>query len=134
MALHYGKEGVVKIGTVTIAEVKEFALDVSSDTVDTTSINTAFTNGGYRTFGATLLSWEGSVTCFWDETDTTGQVALVPGATVALKLYPEGDQTGDTFYSGNAIITKVSRKVALENAIEAEFSFKGTGALTTATV
>jgi predicted secreted protein len=136
MATHLGKEGVVKVGgtPTIIAELREWQLEVTGETVDSTSINTATANGGYRTFAATLLMWEGSLTCFWDETDTNGQETLDAGATVALKLYPEGDTTGDVFFSGNAIVTNVSRKGVLDGMVEASFSFKGTGALTQSTV
>lgn len=132
MASHMGKEGIVKVGgtPTTVAEVREWQLDTTSDTADNSSINSVQGNGGWRTFAATLLSWEGSLTCFWDETDTNGQQTIDAGSTIALKLYPEGSATGATFFSGNAIVTGVSRKAALDGVVEATFSFKGTGALT----
>ena len=34
--------------------------------------------------------------------------ALAAGATITLNLYPEGDDTGDTFWTGDVIITSIS--------------------------
>lgn len=135
MANHLGKEGIVKVGgtPTTVAEVREWQLETTGETVDSTSINTAQGNGGWRTHAATLLGWEGSLTCFWDETDTNGQQTIDAGATIALKLYPEGSATGATYFSGNAIVTNVTRKGVLDGMVEASFTFKGTGALTEAT-
>jgi hypothetical protein len=135
MALHMGKEGIVKVGTTpaTVAEVREWQLDTSGDTAETTSINTAQGNAGWRTFAATLNAWEGSLTCFWDETDLTGQQTIDCGTTILLKLYPEGTTTGATYFAGSAIVTGVARKGALDGVVEAVFSFKGTGALTEST-
>ena len=136
MAVHAGKEGIVKVGATPtiVAEVREFQFEVTNEVADSTSINTAQGNGGYRTFVETLKSWEGSLSCFWDETDTNGQETIDPGATLALKLYPEGDTTGDVFFSGSAIVTSVMRKVTLDGITEATFGFRGTGALTQSTV
>jgi predicted secreted protein len=136
MATHLGKEGIVKVGgTPTIvAEVREWELNVTTDTAEDTSINTAQSNGGWRTNKATLHSWEGTLSCFWDETDTNGQETLDAGTTVALKLYPEGDGSGATFFSGNAIVTSISRKATLDGIVEVSFGFKGNGALSQTTV
>jgi predicted secreted protein len=132
MAVHLGKEGIVRVGAspVLVAEVREWELNTTSDTAETTSIPGASANGGWRTHAATLLSWEGSINCFWDETDTNGQQTIDAGSTVALKVYPEGATTGATFFSGSAIVTAVNRKASLDGVVEASFSFKGTGALT----
>ena len=70
----------------------------------------------------------------FDETDTTGQGAMTNGASVALDLFPEGADSGDTYFSGTAIITSISRANAMGAMVTASFSFQGTGALGTATV
>jgi hypothetical protein len=73
------------------------------------------------------------VTAFWDETDTSGQVAMAPGANVALVLAPEGIDSGDTRYSGNALITEITRNVQRGAITEITFNFIGNGTLTAAT-
>ena len=87
-----------------------------------------------RTHAVTLTSFSGSLDCFWDETDTNGQGALTNGASVTLNLYPEGDTNGDTYYSGTALVTGVSRSASFDGMVEATISVQGTGALTSATV
>ena len=86
-----------------------------------------------RTHAITLTSFSGSLDCFWDETDTTGQGALTVGASVTLALYPEGEAVGATFYSGTALVTGVSRTASFDGMVEASISVQGTGALTSDT-
>ena len=129
MANHKGSEGVVKVGSNTIAEVRSWNLSHKSDTAEDTTMGDAA-----KTFQATLTEWDGSLTCFWDETDATGQGALTAGASVTLNLYPEGATSTDTYYSGAAIVTSIDRSGAHDGMVEANFAFKGSDALSTLTV
>lgn len=129
MASHIGRDGIVKVGSNAVAEVKSFSIEETADTVETTKMTDTA-----RTHAITLTSFSGSVDCFWDETDTTGQGALTNGASVTLALYPEGDTTGDTYYTGTALVTGVSRSASFDGMVEATISVQGTGALTSATV
>jgi len=129
MANHKGSEGVVKIGTDTIAEVKDWSLDETADTTEDTTMGDSA-----RTRKSTLTSASGSVNCFWDETDANGQVAMSAGSEVALKLYPEGATTGDTLYSVTAIITSVSRSATFDGMVEASFGFESNGAVVASVV
>jgi predicted secreted protein len=81
-----------------------------------------------------LTSFSGSLDVFWDETDTSGQGALTIGSEVTLNVYPEGDTSGDTYYTGTAIVTGVSRSASFDGLVEASVSVQGTGALTSTTV
>jgi hypothetical protein len=130
MANHHGSEGLVKVGANTVAEVRSFNFSVSAEYAETTTL--ADLDKKYNVIA--IKSWSGTVTAFWDETDTNGQLALVTGANVALKLYPEGATSGDTFYEGNALITEISRSVQTGAITEITFNFIGNGALTTSTV
>ena len=129
MASHIGRDGIVKVGANTVAEVKSFSIEESADTVETTKMTDVA-----RSHAITLTSFSGSLDCFWYETDTTGQGALTIGASVTLALYPEGDTTGDTYYSGTALVTGVSRSASFDGMVEASISVQGTGALTASTV
>jgi predicted secreted protein len=129
MATHAGSVGKVFIGTSQVAEVKSWSLEVTSDTVDASIIGTQ-----WRKNQATIKSWSGSFDGFWDETDTTGQGALAVGATVTLNLYPEGDATGATFWTGDAIVTSIAYSGSFDGIVEATFSFTGSGALDEDTV
>ena len=128
MANHAGSEGTVKIGSNVVAEVKSFSIEESADTIEDTALGDTA-----RTFKSGLTGWSGSVECFWDETDTA-QIALTIGASVTLDVYPEGATSGDTHYSGTALVTGITRQASLDGMVEASFSFQGTGALTSATV
>lgn len=129
MATHKGSEGLIKIGTDSIAEVKSYSLEESSDTVETTKMGDAA-----RTHLSSLTSFSGSVDCFWDETDTNGQVALAVGSTVTLLWYPEGATTGDTYYSGSVIVTGKTITGSFDGMVEASISVQGTGAISTLVV
>ena len=129
MATHTGSEGTVKVGSDAIAEIRSFSLEESADTLeDTTMGDTA------RTYKSSLTTFTGSVDVFWDETDTSGQGALTIGASVTLNVYPEGDTAGDTYYSGSAIVTGVTRSSSFDGLVEASITVQGSGALTATTV
>ena len=70
----------------------------------------------------------------WDETDTTGQGALTIGAEVTLNLYPEGDASGDVYYTGSAIVTGRTINSSYDGLVEMSISVQGNGALTQTTV
>lgn len=130
MATHHGSEGLVKVSSATVAEVTGFTFTLTAEYAEDTAL--ADTD---KTYNVTAIkSWSGNLSCFWDETDTNGQVALAPGANVALKLYPEGDASTDTYYEGNALITDITRTVSRAAITEITFNFIGNGALTTSTV
>jgi|TARA_R110000822_G_scaffold3874_1_gene16508 hypothetical protein len=129
MATHTGSAGTVKVGSNAIAELKSWTLDQSQDTVETTKLGDTV-----KTYSATQSSSSGTMDCFWDETDSNGQVALAIGTTATLNLYPEGATSGDTFYSGSAIITSVGVSQSHDGIVERSFGFQITGAVTIATV
>ena len=129
MANHKGSEGYVKVGSNTVSEVRDWSLTISSDTVEDTTMGDSA-----RTYKPSLTSASGSVTCYWDETDTTGQGAMAAGSEVTLNLYPEGSDTGDTYYTMTAIITEEGASASFDGMVEATFSFQANGAVTTSTV
>ena len=129
MATHKGSEGLVKVGSNTVAEVTGFSFDETADVIEDTQLSDTD-----KTFIADKFSWTGSIDCHWDETDSTGQGAMTKGTTVTLNLYPEGDTGGDTYFTGSAIIITISRGNAEGSTVTASFSFQGTGALATTTV
>ena len=129
MATHKGSEGLVKIGSNTVAEVTGFSFDETADTIEDTELSDSA-----RTYVTDYTSSSGSVDCMWDETDTTGQGAMTIGSSVTLNLYPEGADSGDTYYSVTALITGITRANAMGSMVTASFSFQGTGAVTSTTV
>lgn len=129
MANHHGSEGLVRVGSNTVAEVTGFSFTATAEYAEDTTLSDLD-----KTYNVTAVkSWSGSVTAFWDETDTNGQVALAPGANVSLVLAPEGIGAGATRYSGNALITEITRNSQRGAIVEITFNFIGNGALTAAT-
>ena len=129
MATHKGSEGTVKVGSNAIAEIRSYSIDETADTLEDTSMGDTA-----RTYKSSLTSFSGSIDVFWDETDTSGQGALDIGAEVTINFYPEGDESGDTYYTGTAIVTGITRSASFDGLIEASVSVQGTGALSETTV
>ena len=129
MATHTGSSGLIKVGTNTVAEVRSFTLDTTAELLeDTTLTDTS------KTFQVGKKGATASVECFWDETDTNGQIAIAEGQQVTMTLYPEGADSGDYYYGGTWIITANSVSIPTDGIIEATFSATLTGALTRGTV
>jgi len=129
MATHKGSEGVIKVGANSVAEIRSYSIEESADTLEDTSMGDSA-----RTYKTSLTSFSGSLDVFWDETDTSGQGALSIGSEVTLNVYPEGDTAGDTYYTGTAIVTGVSRSASFDGLVEASISVQGSGSLTESTV
>jgi predicted secreted protein len=129
MATHKGSEGTIKVGSNAVAEIRSYSIEESADTLEDTSMGDSA-----RSYKPSLTSFSGSLDVFWDETDTSGQGALSIGSEVTLNVYPEGDTAGDTYYSGSAIVTGVSRTASFDGLVEASISVQGNGALTESTV
>ena len=128
MATHTGSEGTIKIGSDTVGELRSFSLESTAETIEDTSMGDTS-----RTYKVGLKSFTGTASVFFDETDTA-QTALVAGAEITLNVYPEGATSGDTYYTGSAIVTGKTINSSFDGMVEAEVSFQGTGALTSATV
>ena len=129
MATHTGSAGTVKVGSNAVAELKSWSLDQTQDTVETTKLGDTV-----KTYSVTQSSSNGTMSCHWDETDTNGQVACSIGATVTLNLYPEGATSGDTYYTGSAIITSVGVSQTHDGIVEREIGFQVSGEVTIGTV
>lgn len=126
MATHTGSEGTVKVGANAIAEIRSYSIEQTADTTEDTTMGDA-----WRTHKTTLKAWSGTVDVYWDETDTTGQGALVVGAEVTANFYPEGSTTGDIYLTGTAIVTGKTVSASFDGMIESTITLQGTGALTT---
>lgn len=131
MATHTGSEGTVKVGSVTIAEIRSYSVEMTGDTVEDTTMGDS-----WRTHKTTLRSWTGSVDVFWDETDTTGQGALTVGSSVTMNFYPEGASAGvsEQYYTGTATVTGVTVNASFDGMVEASITVQGNGTLTQSTL
>jgi hypothetical protein len=128
MATYTGNEGIIKIGANAIAEVKSFNIKTSAETVEDTAKGDT-----WRTYKTTHKTWDGSLECHWDDTDTTGQLLCVEGAELTVDLYPGGEASGRYHLTGSAIITERTIESPDDLASHA-ITFQGNGALTEAAV
>tara|TARA_R110001632_G_scaffold151483_1_gene269076 strand:- start:7341 stop:7727 length:387 start_codon:yes stop_codon:yes gene_type:complete len=128
MATHAGSEGVVFSGSNQVNQVRSYTISETGETLEDTSMGDAA-----RTYIASLKTFTGSLDVYWDETDT-GQGDLDIGSTIVLNLYPEGNASGDTYYTGSAIVTEKSITASFDGLVEMSVSVQGTGALTETTV
>jgi hypothetical protein len=120
MAVHKGSEGYVKVGANTVAEVKDWSLTESAETLDTTSMGDSA-----RTYTPSLTTASGSLAVHYDETDTTGQGAMTVGAEVTLALYVDAD----TYATVSAIITEAGVSSSFDGLVEGSYSFTANGAV-----
>ena len=129
MANHTGVSGLIKVGTNTVAEVRSFTLNTTAELLEDTALTDAAKTYQIGKKGATC-----SIECFWDETDTNGQIAIAEGQQVTMTLYPEGADSGDYYYGGTWIVSGNSVSTPTGGIIEATFDATLTGALTRGTV
>lgn len=129
MTVAHGNSGIVKSGANSVAEVQSWSYEESDvAVVELTSMGDAAAS--YLASGCKRGS--GSIECYLDEADTDGQLTLTPGASVTVALYPEGDASGKTEYTGTVIVETVSRSGPKDGPNAVTFSYQG--ALTRGTV
>ena len=125
---HVGKDGVLKIDDVAVAQLRSFSVEETGDTVEDTTMTSTF-----RTYKPTLTSFTGSADVYWDEADS-GQNGIVINDEPSIKFFPEGADAGDTYYSGTCIVTGISVSSSFDGMVEASITFQGKSALTKTTV
>jgi hypothetical protein len=129
MATYSGSDGVIKVGSSLIAEVRSWTVDQTGDTNEDTVMGDS-----WRTHKPSLKSWSGSAEVLFDDTDTNGQTACVLGTTISVSFQMEGNTSGDHRLFGSAIVTGKSINTSYDGLVEASITFQGTGQLTEGTV
>ena len=135
MAVLKGNNGVVKIdnagGTPTaIASVRNFSIEITRDTIDTTSMGK-----DDRTYVGGLSSFSGSADVYFDTTPatiaalnpTSGTVGSDP---ITLEVYLDAGENGagtSTKFAGEIIVTGFSVSSSMDGLVEASISFQGSG-------
>lgn len=137
MATLTGNNGAVTINSVAIAAVRNFSIEMTSDTIETTVMGT-----DVRTFVEGLSQFSGSADIYFDPSEFDGAestfnptAGLVGASGVALKLYIEQNYSGtsDYAFTGNIIVTGYTVNSSMDGMVEASISFQGTGATTFST-
>jgi len=127
MATKLGRDGLIRISSTTIGELRNYALTHTSDTVEDSVLGDT-----YRTRLASMKSWSASGDLYWDEGDA-GQLLITIGSQVTLNLYPEGSATTDIYYQGSAIVTQFNVSASFDGIVEGSIAFEGNGTLSTLT-
>jgi predicted secreted protein len=138
MAILTGNNGVVKLdasvggAVATIAAVRNFSVELTRDTVETTTMGV-----DVRTYLTGLSSWSGSADIYFDPAASTGTIAThavlnptsgtVGQTTLSVELYL-ADTAGK--FSGEVIITGFTVNSSMDGMVEASISFQGSGACT----
>ena len=128
MATFAGKDGIVKIGSNAIGEIRSYSIEQTMDTIEDSTMGDTD-----RTYVASLKSFSGSMDVYFDEADA-GQLDVQVGDTGTINVQMEGDTTGDHQLSGAILVTGRTITAAFDGMVEASLTFQGTGALTEGTV
>lgn len=138
MTILTGNNGVVKFDNssgslVNVAAVRNFSIDITSDTIETTTMG-----NDTRQYVKGLSSFSGSADIYFDPdmmpTSTTGNVWMNP-TTQSVGTSPyrfEGILEGPSSkkLGGNVIVTGFSVTSSMDGMVEASISFQGSGPLT----
>ena len=128
MATITGNDGVVLIGSDVIAEVRSFSITETAEQIEDTVLGD--TN---RTYKAGMSEVSGTISCYFDDSDTNGQEAMDVGSSVSLVLRPEGTGTGLANWSVTATILEASTEVNMNEIVTRDFNWSASGSLTKAT-
>ena len=124
-----GKNGKVVIGesaTKKVVGIKNWSLELSLDTLETTALG-----DDWKNYITGLKEWSASSEGDYEvPVDADGQQALqdafLNGTTVTVKLYVDGTN----YYKGEAFINSLSIEVPVDDVVSISIEFTGTGALT----
>jgi predicted secreted protein len=135
MATLTGENGTVKFGTdsagsfTAIAEVRSWTVEHTKDVIEDTVMGDAA-----RTYKNGLHTWTGSMEVLYDTTQGGGLSIFNPGddSVLYVEFYPSS-ASGEKF-SGQVLVTSVSRNATYDDMITASVAFQGTGPLIVASV
>ncbi len=132
MATFTGENGAVYIGSdsageVQVAEVRSWTVEHTKDVVEDTVMG-----DGARTYKAGLHQFTGTMEVVYDSAHSSNATygdAFRPDADGALyvEFYPS-TASGEK-YTGQVLVTSVSRSASFDDLVTASVSFQGTGVL-----
>lgn len=132
MATLTGNNGAITLNGNSVAAVRSFSVDMTSDTIETTVMGT-----DVRTYIKGMSSFSGSADVYFDaaefdtyETTFNPTAGLVGATGVAIKLYVQENYSGtsDYAFTGDVIVTGYTVNSSMDGMVEASISFQGTGA------
>lgn len=120
-----GNAASIRVAADAILECQNWSLDISQETVDTTSFGDTF-----RESTPTFATWSATAKGNYDITDTTGQLALhtavLAGSLVAdIRFYVDSTN----YYHGGAYVS-AAISAAVDGIVEINWTFAAASALT----
>lgn len=141
MAFNHGKNSTFKVDRSggTLTDISTYLDNVDFPrTVETAETTTFQVTGSAKTYIVGLVDSTISISGKFDNTATSGPDAVLSGiygqaATVSFEYGPEGGDTGDVKYSGEAILTEYSTGSPVGDVTTFSASFQVTGVVTKGT-
>jgi hypothetical protein len=130
MAILTGNDGSISIGGNVVAAVRNFTVETTADTIETSVMGT-----DSRTYVKGLSSYSGSADVYFDDAqfagfNVAGSGSAVGAAPVAIKFYLNQDASNDIVALANtAIVTGFTINSSMDGMIEGSLSFQGSGVL-----
>jgi predicted secreted protein len=132
MATLTGNDGSVVVGSTTVAAVRNFSVEMTADTIETSIMGQEV-----RTYVKGMSQFSGSADIYFDSSEFDGAettfnptTGAVGDAAIAVKLYVKQDATNDQVFTGNVVVTGYTVNSSLDGLVEASISFQGSGAAT----
>jgi len=136
MATLTGQLGQVKIGNdsggseTAIAEIRSWTVEHTKEVIENTSMGATS-----RKYLQGLLDFTGSMEVIYDTGHTAATKAFSPESNDDLFVdFITSSSSGSQKFSGQVIVTSVSRTASYDDLITATVNFQGTGGLITGTV
>jgi predicted secreted protein len=131
MAILTGNDGKVVVGTTTLAAVRNFSVEMTADTIETSVMGTS-----NRTYIKGMSTWSGSADIYFEDAEfKTAEATFNPAisstnvgdAPIAVKLVVQDDASNDKWFSGNIIVTGYTVNSTMDGMVEASIAFQGSG-------
>lgn len=124
MAIVSGVGGSVS-GPTYVTDVTQWEITLSGDVIDTTKMNAT---NSYRTVIGGMKSWSGSYTALVDST-TVASIKTDLGLTKEDAIFKLDAASSDATLTGDIVVTDVAVSATIDSAVEAVFTFTGSGDL-----
>lgn len=132
MATLTGADGVVTFANVAVGSVRNFSVELTSDTIETSVMG-----NDTRTFIKGMSSYSGSADIYFDPVEFNGNAhfniasssSAVGASPIAAKFYLINDTTDTLLWANSVVLTGYTVNSSMDGMVEASISFQGSGAL-----
>lgn len=125
MGVFHGKNGEVEFNSLAVGEVTAWSYSEKAELADATAMGDTT-----KTYKTGVTDGSGSVTCRMSVVEAggvqdTGQADVDTGDEVEVTLYPAGNTSTYTKFTGNVVVTGIDRGADLGSVGEFTFTFQG---------